>query len=372
MNRVTTLRQQLTLVNSSYVNEESNKPLTESYLPDCLFIALEQQANTVFNIPDFNRLFGEHSFHFMPKKREKLDIHFGRYEYDDYYSVVDGYISGYIANKLCTLYGLKVGVTSYAKITAFTEYLIEAFNQKKSIICEYSARCIPERVEDYQKHYGYHIAIFRGYNLDKQTFIIDDVQKCGMEVSLEDFIHSFDDILSQEGAVNIFTLEKVEHGQQYLSSQLALEEIQRNIDGIYSNEPYVGLNAIEKFMQHILYLPSVSGPYIVPGVWIFSLQRHSCIAWLTALQKDFPQFNIDVICQKMKQDLFVLAKKWKELEYLMILSAKSLKITGSSIYQRFEELFVLEKEIVPLWRELQATLSGGTNILPQIGNQHDY
>ncbi|KZN58468.1 BtrH N-terminal domain-containing protein [Pseudoalteromonas luteoviolacea] len=324
----------------------------QSCLPDCLFMAIELEAREKFAIPDMARLFGEHSYYFDCKQKKGLDVLFGRYEDSQYYVLEDDTLSGYLGDKLLALYGLKVIALSFSKQETLDHYLATQLAKNQRVICEFSAKHVPYRIEDYHKHYGYHILTFKACDKDSGSFMVDDALKQDVYISALDYQLSFQNVLAHEGCVRVYQLEQVGPSSP-LTLEWALKQVEQNIAGLSSDQAHVGASAISESLEYISCLQTMERPYVVPGLWVFSLQRASTFDWLMALQKDFPDPKLKHICSPMTDALPHLAKNWKEVEVLMRLSCRSKSVTGSQIYQRIVHLCETELALIPVWFELR-------------------
>ncbi|MDK1290684.1 hypothetical protein [Pseudoalteromonas umbrosa] len=339
--------------NGAGVNNELN--IFQSCLPDCLFMALELEARDKFGIANMARLFGEHSYYFDCKKKQGLDIFFGRYEDEEYFRFDQAMISGYLGDKLQALYGLRVRSYTFTEQDALDAYLFAMLAKNERVICEYSAKYVPYRVEDYHKHYAYHIVTFKFHDKARNAFIVDDAVKQDVDISWEDYICSFQEVLAHEGAVRIYTLEQ-DGPENPLNIDWALKQVEQNIAGLVSDSPNVGVGAMTEFLNYIDCLNERERPYVIPGVWVFSLQRACTNNWILALQEDFPDPELKLLCKPMIDALPLLSKGWKEVELLMRLSCRSKSVTGSQIYQRILQLCETERTLIPIWLQLQAWL----------------
>ncbi|MBQ4814211.1 hypothetical protein J8M20_22785 [Pseudoalteromonas luteoviolacea] len=326
-----------------------------SSLPDCLFMAIELEARKEFAIPNMARLFGEHSYYFDCKQKKGLDVLFGRYEDSQYYALKDNLLSGYVGDKLLALYGLKVIALPFSKQEALDQYLAAQLAKSQRVICEFSAKHVPYRIEDYHKHYGYHIVTFKSYDEASGSFMVDDALKQDVYISASDYQLSFQNVLAHEGCVRVYQLDQVGPASP-LTLDWAIKQVEQNIAGLTSDKAHVGVSAVSECLAYISCLQTMERPYVVPGLWVFSLQRASTFDWLMALQHDFPDPTLKHICSPMTEVLPHLAKSWKEVEVLMRLSCRSKSVTGDQIYQRIVQLCEAEQALIPIWFELKEWL----------------
>ncbi|KZN43496.1 hypothetical protein N474_07970 [Pseudoalteromonas luteoviolacea CPMOR-2] len=335
------------------VNKSTNT--WQSCLPDCLFMALELEARDKFAIANMDRLFGEHSYHFDCKQKQGLDIIFSRYEDKQYFRFEQETISGYLGDKLQALYGLQVSALSFPDRNALDQYLFTMLAKNERVICEYSGKYVPYRVEDYHKYYGYHIVTFKSYDKAHNAFMVDDALKRDVSISWQDYQSSFEDVLAHEGSVRVYHIKKV-GTESPLTLEWALKQVEQNIAGLVSDSPHIGTSAISEFLEYISCLNEIERPFVIPGVWVFSLQRASALNWLMALQQDFSDPKLKRICAPMIEALPDLSKGWKEVELLMRLSCRSKSVTGHQVYQRILHLCEVEQALIQVWLDLQEWL----------------
>ncbi|MFC3032914.1 BtrH N-terminal domain-containing protein [Pseudoalteromonas fenneropenaei] len=331
-------------------------PQVPSILPDCLFMALEYAAQRELGIPDFSRLYGEHSFLFDAKQGLGLDIVLGRYEAQHYFAIEDGHIQGYIADKLFRLYGLVVKVRRFEHVAELSAYLDSALANNNPVICEFSVKHVPYRLSDYHKYYGYHIVSFKQRLPAQQGYVVDDAAKQNIVIAQQDYVDSFADVLKHEGGVQVFTLERQQVTQPRLSVAIARVEVEQNLCGLFSEDDRIGVKGLTSFSDYISVINELDGPFVIPGIWVFALQRASTRLWLKWLQLDLPQLQLADICLPMQLQLLALEKQWKEIEYLSQLSTRISHLKGATIYQRLQAVIELEKQSIWFWPQLQERL----------------
>jgi len=198
---------------------------------------------------------------------------------------------------------------------------------------------------------------FKSHDTQRRSFIVDDAQKRDVDISWEDYQASFQDVLAHEGVVRIYQLEQIGPTRP-LNIDWALKQVDQNIAGLASGTPHVGTSAMAEFLDYIGCLDQLSRPYVIPGVWVFSLQRASTLNWLLALQQDLSAPKLKQLCSPLVDALPELTKGWKEVELLMRLSCRSKSVTGNQVYQRILQLCETERTLIPTWLQLQTWLQG--------------
>lgn len=316
-------------------------------------------ATFLYGTSNFGKIYGGHTFEYRrppgPTARKangiELDLEISREPLPE----------NALEDRIAAIYGVRAEMALYTDFDVYWEICMRALTDRVPVIIEFDLRFIKGRRE-YGKLDNPHAIVLCGYDPRAQVFTAAEQMVGTISVTLDDFRNCFRHITARRtGGVRVLTVTRVNATERALRREEVLEQIDANIENLTSSNEKHGFKAIARFRADIEeYVRSKAfqgQPFAIPGLWVFSHERHILRKWLKAIEHLVPERGLRVI-----EDFDVLLsrtfKRWLNTDFLI----EKCLITGNgsplaSIPKYLDLVLPDEAEALERWLELQKLVS---------------
>ncbi len=327
-------------------------PRIDRYFPHCKVAALEAIARFGFGVADFSKCYGRHSFVYerpagligFRRNGVELDLELHRA------SVSEHELEASIED----FYGLSVEAHSFTQLPDFLRFCDERLTQGEPLVVNFNLKFIRQRRE-YQLVSNPHSVIFTrcasgAYAAAEQmigavTLDIGDVEAC------------FEHNLQSYGYQEVWQLARHDRVERSLSLVDVRQRVQSNLEILDSTEKGRGLLGLAQFADDIAeyVAKGLSLPFSVPGLWVFSHERHVVRRWLQHVARLVPSER--QLFEDFDAVLATSFKHWLAVDYLLekcLVSKNAASLKSLPSY--FKLLLEDERAAGELWRRLARAL----------------
>lgn len=335
-------------------------PRIDRYFPHCLFSAVEAVSRLLFGSGDFGKIYGRHSFQYAKPPGPiayrdngvELDLLIHREDVPD----------SELTSLVESIYAVRISGRRLSSAREHREYCLERLRRGLPVITDFDLRFIKERRE-YGKVSSPHIIVLTGY--DPASGVLSGAEQMmgTLSIASEDFDACLRYKVSGEGGIDVFELSSDGRAERRLRRDEVMSQVDANVRNLGSAEPGLGLNALARFRDDIAaYVGSAAfdgRPFHVPGLWVFSHERHIERKWLKAA-RDTCGEGVRPILTELDATLERLFRAWLSTDYLLEKclasdDGQSLRNLPSFIDPLLED----ERKAADGWAQLSRQLAAG-------------
>jgi hypothetical protein len=330
-------------------------PRIDRYFPECRIAAIEAVSRFRFGIEDFGRIYGRHTFSYSKPAgpivfRDNgveldLNIHrepLGPRELDDLIE---------------DIYGVRIEIVRFDELSKYRRFCEESIARGVPVVSNFDLGFIKQRRE-YGKLRTGHVIVLLGYDTGGGSWQAGEQMLGELTIDRSDFEACFEHRVVTDGAMMVWTLERGRDGGRDLSAEEVSARIRGNIENLTSSNESTGLAGLARFHADLTaYLQSAEfggKPFAVPGLWVFSHERHIQRKWLAAVRGSFPSAAVVDDLDSLLGSLF---KRWLAADYLLekcLMSGDGRALRG--LASHLNEILREERLTLAAWQGLSKML----------------
>lgn len=330
-------------------------PRIEKYFPECFPAAIEAVCKFRFGVGDFGKIYGRHSFRYQ-RPSEKLRFKENGVELDIDFSCIPFQPADF-CRKIEELYAVRVSQLDFESLEEFSDYCVKSIKMNTPVICDFSLGFIKGRRE-YGKVYTAHIVILYGYEPEASRYLALEQMLGTTTISGKDFQDNFEYFRSGSSKLSAYSLTAAGSKGRELERAEVLSEIEMNLENLRSESDDFGLRAINRLrndlVEHFKTETYREKSFSIPGVWVFSHERHVLRNWLKATMHLTSPRIAGSFFQEFDALFARLFNGWLSFDFMM---EKSL-VTGNAkvlgkLPTYLDTLLQDESEAIPNWEKLR-------------------
>jgi hypothetical protein len=334
-------------------------PRMDRYFPQCLIAGIEASSRFLFGVSDFGKIYGKHTFAYR-RPPGPIEFRANGVELDlEIHRVVLTKIEVELASRIEDVFGIRTTETHFATCDGYLEFCKERFRQRVPVVSNFDLRFIKARRE-YEKVSLPHVIVLHGFDQQRQQFRADEQMLGPIVVEMSDLLGGVAQSMAQFGAMAVWELSRLRDTERQLERAEVSAQIETNIQNLEAADPLLGLNALSNFSQDLTgYLRGDSfhkKPFAIPGLWVFSHERHIERKWLSAVRALFPEHS-SALFAEFDALLLKLFNRWLSTDYLLekcLVSESPRALRGLPNY--LAEILVDEKAALEKWKQLHALI----------------
>jgi hypothetical protein len=349
------------LAQAAEVGTIEGLPRIDRYFPECWCATVEAVAKFRFGIRDFGKIYGRHTFYYERKpgpivyrsNNVELDLWIHR----EHLQPTE------LESSMEAIYGIRTTIKTFDRFSAYWEYCAESIRNRVPVVTDFDLRFIKARRE-YGKVTNPHVIAVFGYQARERVILAAEQMIGTISVDFEDFERCFEQKIAARGNVTLWELSRAPHAERELGRDEVAARIQANLKNLGSSSDTLGLRALARFREELAeYLQSEAfkgKPFALPGVWVFSHERHIQKKWLRAIQHLCSSQQAPEFFDEFEAVLSKLFTRWLNADYLIekcLASGNGKALKSLPNYLR--ELLDDETRVVEKWVQLQAIVACG-------------
>lgn len=334
-------------------------PRIDRYFPECMCAAIEAVARHRFGVHNFGKIYGYHSFRYTKENGPirfrsngvQLDLEIHRD------LIPDGTLEGAIAD----IYGVRAEPRRFEDTQNHRSFCAAELRAGDALPIDFDLKFIKERRE-YGKVDNPHIIVLFDHDPATGTFTAAEQMIGTIQISAEDFERCIAEKIERAGFAEVWQVRNSGDSERSLRRDEVLAQIARNLANLTGSSPHLGLLALDRFCADIteyIRSPDFSAPFSVPGLWVFSHERHITRKWLSSVRllcSDAAQPVIDQLDASCEQ----LFKHWLAADYLI---EKCLAANSGRALRSFPaylgKIQAEERRATESWAELHQLMTAG-------------
>jgi hypothetical protein len=336
-------------------------PRIDRYFPECRIAAIEAVSRFLFGIQDVSKAYGRHTFTYS-KPTGPLAFRSNGVDLDLYIhreSLQERELDGLVED----IYGVRNECISFTRLEDYRRFCVDSISSGVPVITNFDLCFIKQRRE-YRKMRVGHVIVLFGYDATTRQLRAGEQMLGEIAIDLEDFEQCFEHRVAADGAMFVWTLQRLRPNERDFTRAEVAARIQANLDNLAARDDSLGLNALLRFKADLeTYLQSPAfraeaKPFAIPGLWVFSHERHILRKWLEAVR---PLCADTAVVDELDQVLGTLFKRWLGADYLLekcLMSGDGQSLRGLSGH--LQEIVKEEQRALEGWQALQRTLAPAT------------
>lgn len=332
-------------------------PRIDRFFPQCRFAALEAVAKLRFGIGGFDKVYGRHTFEYQRPAQPisfssngvELCLSFYRVEVPDLA----------LEQVIEEVYGIQTRLCTFDAFDRYWAFCSQQLAMATPVTTDFDLFFIKGRRE-YGVLSSSHVINLYGYRPEAREVLASEQMLGEIVIDAEDFRRCFDHKVSTEGPVRVWELHRTRDGERDLSQEQAVAQVRDNLENLRSPGRSAGIAALRAFRDDMAEFVDNAGaaqPFSVPGIWVFSHERHMERKWLRSIAPLLGSTGRDTLMEfdKVLESLF---KRWLSVDYLIEKSLASRDGGALKALPRYlDELIPTETRAMELWEGLLALAS---------------
>ena len=324
-------------------------PRIDRYFPECRIAAIEAVSRFRFGIEDFGKAYGRYTFTYdappgplaFRSNGIELDLYIHR----------DPLPDRELDLMLEDIYGVHNELVSFVEFEEYRRFCVENIAARLPVITSFDLGFIKERREYGKILVGHAIVLF-AYDANSRQLRAGEQTLGYITVDFEDYERCFEQCVARDGAMFVWTVERQRSTERELSREEVSARIRANLDNLTSPHDGAGLLALNRFRKDLdAYFESpefltAAKPFAIPGLWVFSHERHILRKWLRAVR---PLCSAPEAVDRLDEVLGSLFNRWLSADYLI----EKCLISGDG-----RPLKRLSSHLVEIAKEEQLALDG--------------
>lgn len=260
-------------------------PRIERYFPQCKIGVFEAVARFVFGIQDFGKLYGRHTFTY---KREPGPIryHANGVELDLWIHCAPlGELE--LESAVEDIYGLRFVAQVFQDLKSYVSYCVDNIARGLPVATNFDLKFVADRRE-YGKVSTPHIIALHGYDARTGSFVAAEQMLGTTTIERHDLEAGLEQVALDWGGMHVWRCVRVRDTERQLTRAEVLANIDANIENLSSSSDALGLSALGRFCADLTEYIASNGnggrPFSLPGLWVFSHERHVTKKWLSAIE----------------------------------------------------------------------------------------
>jgi hypothetical protein len=327
-------------------------PRVDRYFPDCWCAVIEAVSRYHFGIDDFGKVYGRHGFHYQRPRANlgyrdngvELDLEFSR----------SPVTTEELESSIESLYGIRTDMLTFDRLGALLDYCERSIAEGCPVVLDYDLGFIKQRRE-YQKVHGVHIVALYELALEERRMLAAEQMLGSIAIDFDDFESCFARRLALHGGMHVWRVSRSRSAERELERDEVRAQVLENVVNLTSTNRAFGLTALSAFRADLrAFLGSAEfqgRPFAIPGLWVFSHERHIERKWLAAVRRTCP--GDGAFFDEFDALLSNLFKGWLGTDYLLEKALLSGNGRGLRALTTFlDELAEAEARASEKWIEL--------------------
>jgi pimeloyl-ACP methyl ester carboxylesterase len=291
-------------------------PRIDRYFPECWCATIEAVASLRFGTADFGKLYGRHSFVYKKKpgaiqfKPNGVDLDLELYREVVPVPELPGLIE--------SIYRIRVEERRLDTLEAYWSTCLDHLRQGVPVVIDFDLRFIAARRE-YGKVDSPHVIAIYGYDAAERNVLAAEQMLGTTVISWADFQACVAHKLAREGSMRYWEVTRLPGTERDLTREELVTRIESNLANLSSTDEQRGLGALRRFREDLTaYLGGpdfMNRPFSIPGLWVFSHERHIERKWLNAASPFCPPDS--ALLRDFDQLLAQLFQGWLNTDYLI-------------------------------------------------------
>lgn len=332
-------------------------PRIDRYFPDCWCAVIEAASRYHFGVSDFGKIYGRHGFHYQRPPAAlgyrdngvELDLEFSR----------PPLTTAELESAIDSIYGVRTDVLTFENLDALLDYCESSISEGSPVVLDYDLGFIKERRE-YGKVHGVHVVALYQIALEERRMTAAEQMLGSISIDLGDFERCFARRLALHGGMHVWRVSRSRPAERELDRDEVRAQVLANVVNLTSTNRALGLTALTAFRADLAsFLDSTAfqgRPFSIPGLWVFSHERHIERKWLGAVRQLCPSEG--AFFDDFDALLSSLFRGWLGTDYLLEKALLSGHGRGLRALTTFlGELVELEARASEKWIELERLLA---------------
>lgn len=328
-------------------------PRLDRFFPSCGLGVVELTARARFDVTDIKPCWFASGFEYRrpdellslaPREGGELPVHLG----------VGGGPGRRAWQLLENLYGISVEKQTLATFDAFARWITDSLERDMPALVLMDQSFLPGRAR-WEGAYSPHMVAVTGVDSHRRSLLITEQVLGRIEWMADDVVSSFERV--SDNAEN-FALGCRKTGPT-VSSLVGPRDIIGHLDGCLRNrqstEPLIGLNGLRLFASDLMHVyETFQGSFSIPGMWIFSHDRHAfrrtLMYWRQALPSQRAMLN------QLDAHLGLCFEEWFAVDMCVESSVRSGAAKMAEGVDRVARIVELEETLTVILQELRMEL----------------
>lgn len=329
-----------------------NLPRLDRFFPSCGLGLVELTARGRFGAKDIKPCWFATGFHYtrpevglaVPQNSGELPVHIG----------VGAGPGRRAWTLLESLYGISVEKLALSTFEAFASWITESLRNDMPALVLMDQNFLPGRA-GWDGPYSPHMVAVTGVDTQKNALLVSEQVLGKVEWSADGVISSFERV--SRNAEN-FALSCRQIGA--ISSRLVEpEDVAGHLDEClanrYSAETGIGLNGLRQFVSDVRHAyEACRSPFSVPGMWIFSHDRHALRRSLSYWELALP--NQRALLKRLDAVLASCFEEWFAVDMCIESSTRGGADKMAEGVERLSRTVELEERLTLILAELRQAL----------------
>lgn len=333
-------------------------PRIDRYFPQCKIAALEANARYLFGVDDFGKIYGRHSFQYQ-KPEGPIGFRPNGVELDVYIHRVElGELE--LESLIEDIFGIRTTLVRFRDLEEYRRFCLDSIRRGRPVASDFDLKFISARRE-YGKVENPHVVVLRGYDPRTRELLAAEQMLGTISIAPRDLEECFAHKLATFGEMHVWELSRVRENVRGLDREEVVQRCRSNLENLTSSDERLGLCGLACFQDDLTrYLAGESfrgKPFSVPGLWVFSHERHIERKWLQAVAETCAPLDRDFL-QAFDDVLSKLFNRWLGIDYLLekcLASGSGRALKG--IPKHLAEIVAEEKVATQMWLRLEALIA---------------
>lgn len=335
-------------------------PRIDRYFPQCWCAAVEAAAKHSWGISDFGKIYGWHGFSYeaapgtlsLKENGVELDVWFHR----------PPLAMSELEQRIADIYGIRADLEYFRDWSDYLEHCFGRLRAGVPVVTDFDLGFIEERRE-FGKVLSPHVVVLYGFDAETQRFSAAEQMIGTISIGLDTLARCFEHKLGTLPGTAVWTLSRCGDERELQLEELRLQA-QSNLNNLRSSSASLGLNALRRFHaalgEHVRQPSFDERPFSVPGLWVFSHERHVERKWLKSLAAAGVRLDAGFV-QDMDAKLGQLFQRWLNVDYLLekCLMAESGKALRS-LPDHLAPIIAAEQGVTESWAAIFEALPAET------------
>ena len=333
-------------------------PRIDRYFPQCWCAVVEVVSKLRFGIEDFGRVYGRHTFQYRKpsgpiayrQNGVELDLEIHRVPLPE----------GELPARIEDIYGIRTDLVTFERFDAYSSFVSDSIEARVPVVTSFDLGFLKARRE-YGKVFTPHIIAVYGLEPKERAILVAEQMLGTTSVDDDDFVRCFEHQLARDGGASVWQLDRVKPSERDLDRHEVVARVEANVRNLASTDETLGLRGLSRFRNDLAeYLASDSfqgRPFSVPGLWVFSHERHIERKWLQAIRHLCPN-DASGIFDEFDILLSKLFTRWLSADYLI---EKSLLADSGRVLKALpsylDEIVEDERRALEKWTEIHALIA---------------
>jgi hypothetical protein len=332
-------------------------PRIDRYFPDCWCATVEAAARHQFQIDDFGKIYGFHSFRY---RRPEGPIRFRPNGVELDLELHRAPLSPAQMNaSLEDIYGVRTAIVPFADLAHYWEYCRESIGHDVPIVSDFNLKFMQARRE-YGKVDTPHVIALCGYDPATRSLLAAEQMIGATTISTADFVRCFENTTATAGVMRVWQVTRLPQPERALGRLDVMVRLEENLQNLDATDSTLGLGALRRCRDDVAqYLegPAFENrPFSVPGLWVFSHERHIQKKWLCSVAALYP--NCERLMSELDELLSQAFQTWLSTDFLLEKCLASKNGKALRAFPKYlTQALAVEERLRDGWRELYEVLA---------------